>query len=99
MSTPLRLRRASPPPTTRPSARSPSHFGSNAHARWSAGSSRAAVGCIGRNPAGGVAGLAAAYWHDLYPLMPDDYRSPECRSGGPLDEQLADAPWLAPMRS
>jgi hypothetical protein len=46
-----------------------------------------------------AAGLAAAYWHDLYPLMPDGYRSPECRSGGALDEQLADAPWLAPMRS
>jgi hypothetical protein len=46
-----------------------------------------------------AAGLAAAYWHDLYPLMPDGYRSPECRSGGALDEHLADAPWLAPMRS
>jgi hypothetical protein len=46
-----------------------------------------------------AAGLAAAYWHDLYPLMPDGYRSPECRSGGALDERLADAPWLAPMRS
>jgi hypothetical protein len=46
-----------------------------------------------------AAGLAAAYWHDLYPLMPDGYRSPECRSGGALDEHLADAPWLAPIRS
>jgi hypothetical protein len=49
--------------------------------------------------AGGPAGLAAAYWHDLYPLMPDGYRSSECRSGGALDEHLADAPWLAPARS
>ena len=43
--------------------------------------------------------LAAAYWRNIYPLMPDGYRSPECRSGGALDERLADASWLAPMRS
>jgi hypothetical protein len=60
MSTPLRLRRLSPPPTTCPSARYPSHLGSNAHPAWSPGSSRAAVGCIGRNPAGGPTGPAAA---------------------------------------
>ena len=60
MSTPLRLRRTSPPPTTCPSARYPSHFGSNAQPCWSAGSSRAAVGCIGRNPAGGATAPAAA---------------------------------------
>jgi hypothetical protein len=39
--------------------------------------------------------LAAAYWRNLYPLMPDGYRSADCRPGGPLDEGLADAPWLA----
>jgi hypothetical protein len=42
-----------------------------------------------------AAGLAAAYWRDLYPLMPDGYRSADCRPGGALDERLADAPWLA----
>jgi hypothetical protein len=46
-----------------------------------------------------AAGLAVAYWHDLYPLMPDGYRSPDCRPGGDLDEHLADAPWLAPLPS
>jgi hypothetical protein len=38
---------------------------------------------------------SAAYWRDVYPLMPDGYRSADCRPGGPLDEGLADAPWLA----
>jgi hypothetical protein len=46
-----------------------------------------------------AARLAAAYWHDHYPLMPDGYRSPECRAGGALDERLPDAPWLAPLPS
>jgi hypothetical protein len=46
-----------------------------------------------------AAGLAVAYWHDLYPLMPDGYRSPDCRPGGDLDEHLADAPWLASLPS
>ena len=46
-----------------------------------------------------AAGLAAAYWQDLYPLMPGGYRSPDCRSGGALDEHLAEAPWLAPTPS
>ena len=49
------------------------------------------------SPPADAAGLAAAYWHDLYPLMPDGYRSPDCRPGGSLDEHLADAPWLAPL--
>jgi hypothetical protein len=39
--------------------------------------------------------LADAYWRDIYPLMPDGYRSTDCRPGGALDERLADAPWLA----
>ena len=50
-------------------------------------------------PAAAAAALAAAYWRNLYPLMPDGYRSPECRAGGAMDERLADAPWLAPLRS
>ena len=45
-----------------------------------------------------AAALAAAYWRNVYPLMPDGYRSPDCRAGGPMDERLADAPWLAPPR-
>jgi hypothetical protein len=51
-------------------------------------------------PAGAAAAaLAAAHWRNVYPLMPDGYRSPDCRAGGPLDERLADAPWLAPAWS
>jgi hypothetical protein len=46
-----------------------------------------------------AARLAAAYWRDVYPLMPEGYRSPECRAGGVLDERRPDAPWLASMRS
>ena len=42
-----------------------------------------------------AAALAAAYWANVYPLMPGDYRSQECRAGGKLDERLPDAPWLA----
>jgi hypothetical protein len=51
------------------------------------------------SPAADAAALAASYWRDLYPLMPDGYRSPECRAGGALDEHLPDAPWLAPPPS
>jgi hypothetical protein len=50
-------------------------------------------------PADAAAGLAATYWRNIYPLMPDGYRSPECRPGGAMDEGLADAPWLAPRPS
>ena len=32
-------------------------------------------------------------------LMPDGYRSPDCRAGGAMDGRLAGAPWLAPARS
>ena len=39
----------------------------------------------------------AAYWRNIYPLMPDSYRSAECRPGGAMDERLPDAPWLASM--
>ena len=51
---------------------------------------------LGAGPAE-AAELAAAYWRNIYPLMPDGYRSGECRPGGTMDERLADAPWLAPM--
>jgi hypothetical protein len=49
------------------------------------------------SPPADAAALAGRYWRDLYPLMPDRYRSSECRAGGSLDEHLADAPWLAPL--
>ena len=51
------------------------------------------------SPAADATGLAVSYWRDLYPLMPDGYRSPECRAGGAMDERLADAPWLASLPS
>ena len=51
---------------------------------------------LGAGPAE-AAELAAAYWRNIYPLMPDGYRSGECRPGGAMDERLADAPWLAPV--
>ena len=41
---------------------------------------------------------AAVLLQIVYPLMPDGYRSRDCRAGGPMDERLADAPWLAPGR-
>jgi hypothetical protein len=50
---------------------------------------------LGAGPADAAA-LAASYWRGVYPLMPERYRSEECRDGGPMDEGLADAPWLAP---
>lgn len=53
---------------------------------------------LGARP-GDAAELAATYWRNIYPLMPDGYRSGDCRPGGPLDEGLADAPWLAPVSS
>jgi hypothetical protein len=37
--------------------------------------------------------LSAAYWNDVYPSMPDDYRSSECGPGLALDAGLADPPW------
>ena len=53
---------------------------------------------LGARPADAAA-LAGAYWRNVYPLMPDGYRSGDCRPGGPLDEGLADAPWLASVSS
>jgi hypothetical protein len=37
--------------------------------------------------------LALDYWRDVYPRMPDTYRSGECRPGGTLDQRRPDAPW------
>lgn len=37
--------------------------------------------------------LALRYWNVVYPQMPDDYVTGECGPGGPLDENLASAPW------
>ena len=37
--------------------------------------------------------LARTYWLDVYPRMPDGYRSAACTPGGELDEHLPDAPW------
>jgi hypothetical protein len=47
---------------------------------------------LGASEAQGL-GLARDYWEVVYPLMSDDYRSADCRPGGPLDERLAAAPW------
>jgi hypothetical protein len=33
------------------------------------------------------------YWSDVYPYMPADYRSPDCRAGGLFDEHRPDPPW------
>jgi hypothetical protein len=38
--------------------------------------------------------LARTYWLTVYPDMPDDYSSTECRPGGALDENLTTAAWL-----
>lgn len=38
--------------------------------------------------------LAVTYWLTVYPDMPTDYFSNDCRPGGSLDEQLPTAPWL-----
>jgi hypothetical protein len=43
-----------------------------------------------RNEAGS---LARTYWRLVYPQMPDDYRSADCRPGGTLDEHLPQPPW------
>lgn len=40
--------------------------------------------------------LSHAYWHGVYPYMPDDYRTADCAAGGALDEQLPNAPWSFP---
>ena len=46
-------------------------------------------------PAVAAHALAVSYWLTVYPYMPDDYRSSQCRPGGALDLHLPDAPWSA----
>jgi hypothetical protein len=53
---------------------------------------------LGARPADAAA-LAAAHWRNIYPLMPDGYRSGDCRPGGRQDEGLPDAPWFASVSS
>ena len=38
--------------------------------------------------------LARSYWHTVYPRMPSEYVSAECRAGGRLATGSPDAPWL-----
>jgi hypothetical protein len=40
--------------------------------------------------------LASRYWREIYPTMPEAYRSSACVPGGALDERLPDPPWPAP---
>jgi len=49
---------------------------------------------LGADPAAASA-LARRYWTQMYPQMPDGYRSGGCAAGGPLDEHLPDAPWTS----
>jgi hypothetical protein len=37
--------------------------------------------------------LARAYWLQVFPHMPDDYRSSDCAPGARRDEHLPSAPW------
>jgi hypothetical protein len=48
---------------------------------------------LGASPADAIA-LATRYWREVYPLLPDEYRSAACIAGGELDEHLPDAPWV-----
>lgn len=47
---------------------------------------------LGAGPAAAHA-LAVSYWRVVYPNMPDNYTSPDCRPGGALDLHLPGAPW------
>jgi hypothetical protein len=47
---------------------------------------------LGADPAVARA-FAVRYRREIYPAMPDAYRSGECAPGGSLDEHLPDAPW------
>jgi len=40
-----------------------------------------------------AAELSRRYWEDVYPRMPADYRSADCRPGGAWDEGLESSPW------
>jgi len=41
-----------------------------------------------------AARLSVTYWREVYPRMPDAYRSEECTPGGALDAGRPDAPWV-----
>ena len=47
---------------------------------------------LGATPAQARA-LAVAYAADVYPRMPDNYRSADCRPGGSLDRHPSDRSW------
>jgi len=47
---------------------------------------------LGADPAAAHA-LSVTYWRTVYPNMPDNYTSSDCKPGGALDLHLADAPW------
>jgi hypothetical protein len=47
---------------------------------------------LGASPEAGRR-LAATYWTQIYPRMPGEYRSDDCKPGGSLDELSSDAPW------
>jgi hypothetical protein len=53
---------------------------------------------LGASPVAARA-LAVRYWHQVYPDMPDAYRSSDCVAGGRLDEHLPDAPWAGTATS
>ncbi len=53
------------------------------------------AGLLGADPAEAAA-LAQTYWRTVYPRMPEEYVTGDCRRGGRLDERLADAPWTVP---
>lgn len=40
-------------------------------------------------------GLARIYWRIVYPDMPEDYRTGDCKPAGQLDEGLESPPWLS----
>jgi hypothetical protein len=46
-------------------------------------------------PAAAAHALAVSYWRVVYPNMPDNYTSGDCRPGGPLDLHLPGAPWTS----
>lgn len=47
---------------------------------------------LGANDAQATA-LAREYWTQVYPRMPDEYRTSDCAPAGSLDENLPGAPW------
>jgi hypothetical protein len=52
---------------------------------------------LGAEPSAALA-LAVRYQREIYPSMPDGYRSSGCVSGGQLDEHLPDSPWPPPAK-